>query len=99
MEGKMFSRREVLRVSAGAMGVGLLAACVAPTAPAGESAAMPKEQRQGVMWGLQYDPHVEAYQRLSDLFAEQGGGTFEVQPQAWPIPPKVIAALGRRDTA
>jgi ABC-type glycerol-3-phosphate transport system substrate-binding protein len=45
------------------------------------------------MWGLQYDPHVEAYQRLSDLFAEQGGGTFEVQPQAWPIPPKVIAAL------
>ena len=93
MDKKTFSRREALKVSAGAMGVSLLAACVAPTAPAGDSAAMPKEQRQGVMWGLQYDPHVEAYQRLSDLFAEQGGGTFEVQPQAWPIPPKVIAGL------
>ena len=93
MMRKMYSRRDVLRTTAGAMGVGLLAACAAPTAPAGGSAAIPSEQRQGVLWGLQYDPHVEAYQRLADLFAEQGGGTFEVQPQAWPIPPKVIAAL------
>ena len=90
----MHSRRDFLKVSAGAAGASLLAACVAPgTEMAGGGAAVPKEQREGVMWGLQYDPHVEAYQRLSDLFASQGGGTFEVQPQAWPIPPKVIAAL------
>jgi hypothetical protein len=75
------------------MGVGLLAACAAPTAPGSESAAIPNDQRQGVLWGLQYDPHVAAYQRLADLFESQGSGTFEVQPQAWPIPPKVIAAL------
>ena len=94
----MYSRRDVLKISAGAAGAGLLAACVAPGMEmAGDGAAVPREQRQGVMWGLQYDPHVEAYQRLSDLFAEQGGGTFEVQPQAWPIPPKVIAALAARE--
>jgi len=93
MSGKLYSRREVLRTTAGAAGVGLLAACAAPMAPAGESAAIPSEQRQGVLWGLQYDPHVEAYQRLADLFESQDGGTYEVQPQAWPIPPKVIAAL------
>ena len=93
MTKKLYSRREVMRTTAGAMGVGLLAACAAPMAPAGGEAAIPSEQRQGVLWGLQYDPHVEAYQRLADLFESQGGGTYEVQPQAWPIPPKVIAAL------
>ncbi|MDE0200031.1 MAG: twin-arginine translocation signal domain-containing protein [Caldilineaceae bacterium] len=77
----MHSRRDFLKVSVGAAGASLLAACVAPgTEMAGGVAAVPREQREGVMWGLQYDPHVEAYQRLSDLFASQGGGTFEVQP-------------------
>ncbi|MCY4410020.1 MAG: extracellular solute-binding protein [Caldilineaceae bacterium] len=93
MSRKQYSRRDVLRTTAGVMGVGLLAACAAPVAPGSEGAAIPSEQRQGVLWGLQYDPHVAAYQRLADLFESQGGGTYEVQPQAWPIPPKVIAAL------
>ncbi len=92
---KMYSRRDVLKTTAGAMGVGLLAACAAPLPQAGEggSGAVPMEQQEGVLWGLQYDPHVEAYQRLADLFEQQQGAKVTVQPQAWPIPPKVIAAL------
>jgi len=34
----MHSRRDFLKVSAGAAGAGLLAACVAPTAPGGDFA-------------------------------------------------------------
>ncbi|MHB0857304.1 MAG: extracellular solute-binding protein [Anaerolineae bacterium] len=49
--------------------------------------------KQGVLWGLQYDPHVAAYQRLARLFSDQTGATLAVEPQAWPLETKLIAAL------
>ncbi|MFM7582948.1 MAG: ABC transporter substrate-binding protein, partial [Caldilinea sp.] len=42
---------------------------------------------------MEYDPHVETYQRLADMFKEQSGITLTVEPQAWPIETKLIAAL------
>lgn len=45
------------------------------------------------MWGLQYDPHVAAYHRLADAFQKKTGATLSIQPQAWPLETKVIAAL------
>ena len=39
MTGTRLNRRSFLKASAGAMGVGLMAACAAPAAPAGEEMA------------------------------------------------------------
>jgi ABC-type glycerol-3-phosphate transport system substrate-binding protein len=49
--------------------------------------------QQGILWGLQYDPHVETYNRLSKLFEEKTGAKLAVQPQPWPLETKVLAAL------
>jgi ABC-type glycerol-3-phosphate transport system substrate-binding protein len=102
MNTKGLSRRRFLQVAAGMASVGALAACMpsAPAAPpaaqeAGESdaAAPAAAAKSGVLWGLQYDPHVETYNRLADMFQEQSGITLAVEPQAWPLETKLIAAL------
>jgi ABC-type glycerol-3-phosphate transport system substrate-binding protein len=100
MNGNGLTRRSFLKYTAGALGMSTLAACMpsAPAAPAAqqESAsggvAAPASQ-EGVLWGLQYDPHVEAYQRLATLFQEKSGATLAVEPQGWPLETKLIAAL------
>jgi len=51
------------------------------------------EGKKGRIWGLQYDPHVGAYQRLAALFNKRTGATLSVEPQAWPLETKLIAAL------
>ncbi|MBX3012242.1 MAG: extracellular solute-binding protein [Caldilineaceae bacterium] len=90
-----------MKYTAGAVSVSTLAACM-PSAPApaaqqeatsGGAAAPAPESTSGVLWGLQYDPHVETYKRLADLFKEQSGVTLAVEPQAWPLETKLIAAL------
>ena len=74
MNHKALSRRSFLRLSGIAVVGGALAAC-APATPAqessgGESAASEMqagiEGREYILWGLQYDPHVERYHMLSD---------------------------------
>jgi ABC-type glycerol-3-phosphate transport system substrate-binding protein len=95
------SRRTFLRALAGTVGVGIVTACMpsGPAAPAAggeaeEAAAQPQAAtEQGVFWGLQYDPHVETYKRLANLFQEKTGGVLVVEPQAWPLETKLIAAL------
>ncbi len=94
------SRRSFLKFAAGTVSVSVLAACM-PAAPAAvpaqqESAsggAAVPEAKAGVLWGLQYDPHVETYKRLAELFKEQSGITLAVEPQGWPLETKLIAAL------
>jgi ABC-type glycerol-3-phosphate transport system substrate-binding protein len=101
MDTKQLSRRAFLQVAAGSLGITVLAACApaATTAPAApesgesESAAVAQEAQEGTFWGLQYDPHVETYHRLADLFKEKSGVTLSVEPQAWPLETKLIAAL------
>ncbi len=102
MNAKPRSRREFLKVAAGTVGVGALAAhgqlgglqLGSGTADAATTAVrVPKIEPEGVLWGLQYDPHVAAYKRLADLFKKQTGSTMNVQPQAWPLDTKLIAAL------
>ena len=46
-----------------------------------------------VLWGLQYDPHVERYNILAETFSKRTGAKVTVQPQEWPIDAKVMAAL------
>lgn len=105
MKSNRLSRRAFLQATAGTLGITLLAACApsattAPAAPAAEqgaaeseAAAPAAEATEGVLWGLQYDPHVETYHRLADLYKEQSGVTLRVEPQAWPLETKLIAAL------
>ena len=92
------SRREFLRFSSFVVAGVTLTACMpaaAPSsAPAADSGGAPAAaSTTGVLWGLEYDPHVETYQRLADMFKEQSGITLAVEPQAWPIETKLIAAL------
>src|SRR3954464_4871672 len=57
------------------------AAAEAPPAPTAAVAAAGLAGKQGVLWGLQYDPHVETYKRLADMFEKQTGAKLSVQPQ------------------
>jgi ABC-type glycerol-3-phosphate transport system substrate-binding protein len=102
---KQISRREFLRLAAATLGTGALAACVAPAAPPpaapaeeAKPAATPAaeaglEGKEGVLWGLKYDPHVEGYNRLAALFKEKTGAILKVEPQDWPLETKFAAAL------
>src|SRR5262249_30862153 len=73
----------------------------APTQPAAGSqtpaaAAAPAGSVKGqqiAMGGLQYDPHIEAYKPLDDGFQKVSGASLQVQPQAWPLETKVVAAV------
>jgi len=47
----------------------------------------------GVLWGLKYDPHVEAYQRMADLFQEKTGAVLKVEPIDPDLAPKFLAAM------
>lgn len=49
--------------------------------------------KQGTLWGLKYDPHVDAYKRLAAMFQSKTGATLSVEPQDWPIETKVITAI------
>src|SRR5690242_10101122 len=60
------------------------AAAEAPPAPTAAVVAAGLAGKEGVMWGLQYDPHVETYKRLAALFEKQSGAKLSVQPQEWP---------------
>ena len=51
------------------------------------------EGREYILWGLQYDPHVERYHMLTDAFEEETGAVAIVEPQAWPLETKVISAM------
>lgn len=63
-----------------------------PTA-APQSAAQGLAGKTGVLWGLKYDPHVDAYNRLAAMFQSKTGATLKVEPQDWPIETKMITAL------
>jgi ABC-type glycerol-3-phosphate transport system substrate-binding protein len=56
-------------------------------------AAPALEGQEGVLWGLAYDPHVEAYHRLAALFQGQTGAKLRVEPQSGALAEKLVAAL------
>ena len=65
----------------------------APTAVPAAAEAPAAAAEEGVLWGLEYDPHVATYKRLAGMFKEKSGVTLAVEPQAWPIETKLIAGL------
>ncbi|MBA3946743.1 MAG: extracellular solute-binding protein [Herpetosiphonaceae bacterium] len=80
--------------SAGSAATTAPAAAAATAVPAAASAAPAADSGAGaVLWGLKYDPHVEAYGRLADLFKKTTGTEIKVEPQDWPLETKMIAAL------
>ncbi len=66
---------------------------VAPTATPTPSPLKRLEGKKGRLWGLQYDPHVAAYDRLANLFNRRTGAFITVEPQGWPLETKLIAAM------
>ena len=64
-----------------------------PTAAAGAAAGAGLDGKTGILWGLKYDPHVDAYNRLAAMLKTKTGATLKVEPQDWPIETKLITAL------
>ena len=97
MSGRSTSRREFLKAAAAGAGAGVLATsglgAAAREAHAVSAVRTPAFAPSGTLWGLQYEPHVQAYKRLAALFKKETGATIAVQPQAWPLDTKIIAAL------
>ncbi len=99
MSVKQTSRRDFLKAAATTAGASVLATsgiqAIAKSADAAAPAAVRASamESSGVLWGLQYDPHVAAYNRLAALFKKEHGMTIKVQPQAWPLDTKMIAAI------
>lgn len=100
MRQKHISRRGFLQITGVGMAAGLLAACAPSGAPAGqagssEAGAQPAADGSNelVLWGLQYDPHVDRYNALAEAFEAKTGTKIVVQPQAWPLETKLLAAI------
>lgn len=70
---------------------------VGPSSPAASGPALPDlSGQEGVLWGLKYDPHVAAYQRLADAFNAKTGAILRVEPQGTAsadLIPNMIAAI------
>src|SRR5262245_13006928 len=65
-----------------------------PAAPAAApAAAAAVKGKQGVLWGLQYDPHVERYNLLTEDFEKKAGAKMAVQPQSGDLAGKLLAAV------
>ncbi|MDB5056955.1 MAG: extracellular solute-binding protein family 1 [Chloroflexi bacterium] len=95
---KTTSRHEFLKTAVGTIGAGVLAGAGLETgmktvAAAPTATRVAALEPHGVLWGLNYEPHVQAYHRLAALFKMQTGSTLTVQPQAWPVDTKIIASI------
>ena len=49
--------------------------------------------RELSIWGLNYDPHIEAYHRLAKLFSTYTGCTYIVEPVEWPIEDNIVTGM------
>ena len=95
MEQRNLSRRTFLKIAGTGVAGGILAACApaaTTNAPAGGQAPA-ATSKEFIMWGLQYDPHVERYHALADAFFKKTENKANIQPQAWPLETKLLAAI------
>jgi len=94
MDRNDFSRRTFLKLAGVGVAGGVLAAC-GPTPGAAPGAAAPaaENNKEFIFWGLQYDPHVDRYHALADAFEKKTGNKAVIQPQAWPLETKLLAAI------
>jgi len=94
MEQKYISRRTFLMLAGTALAGSVVAACApASTTAPGAAAPAAEDNKEFILWGLQYDPHVERYNALADAFFAKTGNKANIQPQAWPLETKLLAAL------
>jgi ABC-type glycerol-3-phosphate transport system substrate-binding protein len=92
------SRRDFLKAAAGTAAAGVAAASgleagvktAEAAAPAVQAAAV---EPTGVLWGLNYAPHILIANSLIKLFKQKYGSTITLQPQANPGGSVLIAAI------
>ena len=101
MNAKRLNRRSFLKTSGVVTGASLLAACVAPAAPAqeemtsGESEAPAAEEGSIAMWSMSFPPHEWMMGAAIEVFQEAGerGFTLDYQPQPGQYSAKLRAAM------
>lgn len=66
----------------------------APVEPSAAASGLPDLTGQtGVLWGLKYDPHIRAYERMVTAFNAKTGAKMTVEPIDPDLAPKFVAAL------
>ena len=100
MNAKRFNRRAFLKTTGTVTGASLLAACVAPAAPApaeGQAAAEEPMAEEGslAMWSMSFPPHEWMMGAAIEVFQEAGerGFTLDYQPQPGQYSAKLRAAM------
>jgi len=88
MTAQKTSRRDFLKAAAGTVGAGVVAASGLEAGIKTAAAATPAVRARslepsGVMWCLNFAPHVDANRRSAALFKKKFGSTITVQPQPW----------------
>lgn len=69
------------------------AASAAPSAAPSENTLPDLTGQAGVLWGLKYDPHIRAYERMVAAFNAKTGAKMTVEPIDPDLAPKFVAAL------
>jgi len=88
MSAKPTSRRDFLKVAAGTVGAGVVAATgleagvktVAEAAPA--AVRTQALESTGTMWCMLWQPHINAFNEMIALLKKQTGSTITLRPQA-----------------
>jgi ABC-type glycerol-3-phosphate transport system substrate-binding protein len=95
MDGKQISRRSFLQAAGVGLAGSILVACTpaGTQAPGAADAPAAEPSNEFIFWGLQYDPHVDRYNALAAAFEEKTGNKAIIQPQAWPLETKLLAAI------
>jgi len=98
MNAKRLNRRTFLKTTGTVAGASLLAACVAPAAPAAEQAAAEEpmaEDGSVAMWSMSFPPHEWMMGAAIEVFQEAGerGFTLDYQPQPGQYGAKLRAAM------
>lgn len=92
------SRRDFLKAAAGTAAAGVVAATGLEAGAKTAMAAVPAVRAaaiepNGIMWGLNYAPHLACYHNMIQLFKQKYGVTVTLQPQANPGGTTLIAAI------
>lgn len=94
MEQQNISRRAFLKLAGVSVAGSIVVACAPAAAPApGSAPAAEGGSKEFTFWGLQYEPHVDRYNALATAFEKKTGYKANIQPQAWPLETKLLAAI------
>ncbi len=93
MTTKPASRRTFLKRAAAIAGVGVVASVGHAITTRPSAVRSGQLERSGTLSGFAYQPHLDAFRRLADLFKQETGSTVVVQPQQAPGATQLLTSM------